>query len=290
MRHAIPVSVLIDPMAPLEGDLIAEVFWATSDGELAREVGRLPVQNGVALYDGAPLEDGLFWAIRIREANTGGVAFRSGPLRRLPGPSPGVSVPAGELSIARTRASWSLDGLEGVPERVTSQLATLAAPLQFHAAGLSADSDRNYVVTVIGRLEANFGDLPFSYRRPLHLVASVDPGRPRPPVLAEPAGMARIGGADMRPFAATLDSAIKEAVEAQLDASMSAMTFVRLVHIGAGFQATTVSVSALSIGPPHTGPDVTVTWWGGAITGELVAPPIGPVGDDADSASASSPG
>ncbi len=71
----------------------------------------------------------------------------------------------------------------------------------------------------------------------------------------------------MRPFAATLDSAIKEAVEAQLDASMSAMTFVRFVDIGAGFQATTISVSVLAVqSPDPSGPDVSVTWWGGAIT------------------------
>jgi hypothetical protein len=75
MRHTIPASVLIDPMAPLQGDLIAEVFWATADGEVAREVGRFPVQDGEAVYYGPPLEDDLRWAIRIREANTGRSPF-----------------------------------------------------------------------------------------------------------------------------------------------------------------------------------------------------------------------
>jgi hypothetical protein len=139
------------------------------------------------------------------------------------------------------------------------------------------------VITVIGRLEADFGELPFSYRRPLRLVASLDPGRAQPAVLAELAGTTTIRGADVRPFAATLDTAIREAVEAQLDASMSAMTFVRFADIGAGFHATTISVSALEVETPtDTGPDVTVTWWGGAITGELVSPPIGPVGPVAE--------
>ena len=191
------------------------------------------------------------------------------------------------MSIARTGAGWSLDGLEGVPERLTSHLATLPAPLQFHAVGLAAEQvavrDLHYVITVIGRLEVDPGEVPFSYRRPLRLVASVDPGRPRPPVLAEPAGRTRIRGADVRPFAATLDSAIKEAVEAQLDASMSAMTFFRFVDIGAGFQATTISVSVLAVqSPDPSGPDVSVIWWGGAITGELVSPTVDPVGPVAE--------
>jgi hypothetical protein len=69
------------------------------------------------------------------------------------------------------------------------------------------------------------------------------------------------------------------------------MTFYRLIDIGAGFQATTVSVSRFVIEPYPRNVDVRVTWWGGAITGELVATPIGPVGEDAESTpSASSPG
>jgi hypothetical protein len=52
-----------------------------------------------------------------------------------------------------------------------------------------------------------------------------------------------------------------------------------------------VSVSRFVIEPYPRNVDVRVTWWGGAITGELVATPIGPVGEDAESTpSASSPG
>jgi hypothetical protein len=92
----------------------------------------------------------------------------------------------------------------------------LAPPLQFHAAGLRAGSEGHYLVTVLGRLEADMGDRPFSYRRALR--------RPRPPMVAEPVGQAAIAGADVSPLTATLDTTIVEGAEAQLDASMSAMT------------------------------------------------------------------
>jgi hypothetical protein len=132
--------------------------------------------------------------------------LRSGPLRRLPGPESGLSVPTGQVSLARTRAGWSLSGLEGVPERLSSHLAMLAPPLQFHAAGLRAGSEGHYLVTVLGRLEADMGDRPFSYRRALR--------RPRPPMVAEPVGQAAIAGADVSPLTATLDTTIVEGAEA----------------------------------------------------------------------------
>jgi hypothetical protein len=128
------------------------------------------------------------------------------------------------VSLARTRAGWSLSGLEGVPERLSSHLAMLAPPLQFHAAGLRAGSEGHYLVMVLARLEADMGDRPFSYRRALRLTPSLDACRPRPPMVAEPVGQAAIAGADVSPLTATLDTTIVEGAEAQLDASMSAMT------------------------------------------------------------------
>jgi hypothetical protein len=86
MSHAIPVSASShDPSQPV-GDLIAELFWVTADGRIEKEVGRVPVQNGVAIVEDTSLPTGLSWAIRIQRSATPGAVFRSGPLRRLPGP------------------------------------------------------------------------------------------------------------------------------------------------------------------------------------------------------------
>jgi hypothetical protein len=58
---------------------VAEIFFATADGELADGLGRFRVQNGVVVYQGPSRPQGLFWALRIVELNSGGAVFRCGP-------------------------------------------------------------------------------------------------------------------------------------------------------------------------------------------------------------------
>jgi hypothetical protein len=86
LSHAIPVSAGNSPHTPPAGGQIAEIFWVTADGQIVDQLTRVPVQNGIALYQGPPRPQGLSWAIRITEELTGAAAFRSGPLLRLPGP------------------------------------------------------------------------------------------------------------------------------------------------------------------------------------------------------------
>jgi hypothetical protein len=72
MSHAIPVAATSsDPAQPV-GELLAELFWVSAAGVSAQELGQVPVQQGVALYDGPPLPHGRFWAIRIQRAATPG--------------------------------------------------------------------------------------------------------------------------------------------------------------------------------------------------------------------------
>ena len=80
LRHRIPVSVAVDPSTPPVGDLVAEVFFATADGQLIRGLGRFPVENGGAIYQGPSRPQDQRWAFRIVELASGRAAFRSGPM------------------------------------------------------------------------------------------------------------------------------------------------------------------------------------------------------------------
>ena len=269
MSHAIPVSISSASGIPPAGGLFVEIFWVAPDGQLAKELGGAPVQNGVATYQGPPLEPGLFWAMRIVETANGGPTFRSGPLKRLPGP-PSQVLPRGRVSIFHTRVGFGLNLPDGLPEIVTQHLQSLAWPLRFSRVDLSADADGRYVVTVRGRIAWL---LSFTYRRALRLVANRDPGRPAPPVLAQPEGPAQVSGANL--YRETLDRAIIDAVQAQLAASMSHLASAELERNGVGFQASSISVSAIEVRP--IGPEVaaSVTLNPGAITDQVVGPTPG---------------
>ena len=126
----------VAPSTPPVGDLIAEVFFATADGQLSRALGGFPVQDGGAIYEG-----------------------------------------------------------------------------------------------------------PSRYIRPLRLVGSLDPGRRRPYVIAEPAGSVTILGANHRPFAGLLNAAISNAVQEQLNAAVAHLTHLEFERPGADFEPTTISVT-----------------------------------------------
>jgi hypothetical protein len=124
--------------------------------------------------------------------------------------------------------------------------------------------------------------MPFVYQRALRLSGSLEPGRPRPPVVAQLVGSATIRGALIPPFGAVLDRLIREAVERQLEAVVLLMATIMLGLAGVGFPATTVSVSELTLSrsdaPPRA--HVTMTLSGGAVTG-IVLPPVSDAADPA---------
>jgi hypothetical protein len=271
LSHAIPVSISNPPGISPAGDLFAEIFWVAADGQLAKELGGVPVQNGVATYQGPPLEPGLRWAIRIVQTATGGPVFRSGPLGVLPGP-PSQVIPRGRVSIFHTRVGFGLELADGLPEVVTEHLQSLPWPLRFEKAELGADADGHYVVIVRGRLGLFFH---FTYRRALRLVANRDPGRPTPPVLAQPEDTAQSTGVAGF-YRDTLDRAIIDAVQAQLAAALSRLASLELERNGVGFQSASVSVSAIEVRPIGTEVATSVTLNPGAITDQILAP-TGPI-------------
>jgi hypothetical protein len=285
VRHRIPLSVAVAPATPAVGDLIAEVFFATADGQLIRALGRFPVRDGGAIYEGPSRPQDQRWAFRIVELASGRAVFRSGPMQRLPGRPPGP----GAVKILRSGANFGLNLPDGGPEIVTQQLQSLPAPLQFAGVDLGSDNQGQYVITLRGRLEVQDRLIPFTYIRPLRLVGSLDPGRHRPYVIAELAGSVTILGANVRPFAATLDAAISNAVQEQLNWAVAHLTRLEFLRLGADFEATTISVTAFKVFPPtgQPGGEVTalVTFWGGTVLG-VRAPDPGPVAADQGAAPA----
>lgn len=285
VRHRIPLSVAVAPSTPAVGDLVAEVFFADTAGRLGRALGRFPVRDGGAIYEGPSRPQDQRWAFRIVELASGRAVFRSGPVQRLPGRPPGP----GAVKILRSGANFGLNLPDGGPEIVTEQLQSLPPPLQFRTVELGSDNQGQYVITLRGALEAQDHLTPFTYIRPLRLVGSLDPGRLKPYVIAELAGSVRILGANVRPFAAVLDAAISNAVQEQLNGAVAHLTRLEFQRLGADFEATTISVTAFKVFPPtgQPGGEVTalVTFWGGTVLG-VRAPDPGPVAADQGAAPA----
>ncbi len=219
MPHAIPVFATSRQGVSI-GDLTLEISWVRPDGTLAKDVETTPVQNGVAVYHGPPLEPGVLFAIRIR-SSVGGVVFRSGPLRKLPGP-PSVAVINGAIRLYLTGFSFSLTnfGSDGVPEILVQNLQNLPAPLQFSGVRLGSDGEGHYSVTLFGRVRVLFFAMSFAYTRLFQLVPSLDPGRPTPVVVAQPFGSPSMSGVAVAPYRGVLDGLMKNAVEQQLNTAL----------------------------------------------------------------------
>jgi hypothetical protein len=179
--------------------------------------------------------------------------------------------------VGRVSTTLTTHGGDGLPELVAEHLQNLPAPLQFAGVDLAADPDGNYVVTVRGRMRLLVLRPPFAYRRALRLAGSLDPGRPVRSVLATPVGTAAVQGAYVRPYAATLDRLIKEAVERQLAAAAKWMATLLLELDDASFGVQTMSVSELVVRPsgPSSAALASMTLGAGAITGVVLPPAPG---------------
>jgi hypothetical protein len=270
--HAIPVSVESQPFLPPPGDLIAEVFSVAATGAIVDHLDRTPVVDGVAVYRGPPLPaPGIFWAIRILDGS-GAPLFRSGLMQRLPGPASRLR-PRGTVSVFRDAGRTPLDHGDGLPYILEARLQDLPPPLEFAGVGIGSDREGRYLVTVQGWRSVGFRLLPFTYRRALRPESALDPGRPRPAVVARPEGAPLARGADVTDLAGALDASIAAAAEAQL--TEVAFHGTRLGDTP--FTATTVCVTSVDIDPPMPPSPwgsiyATVTFSAGAITGGLVSP------------------
>jgi hypothetical protein len=217
-------------------------------------------------------------AVRIRRDGTPGALFRSGPLPQLPGsPSPEVN---GGIAFLVTPISFSLTtrGSDGMPEILEQELQDLPAPLEFRRVHLTSDQAGHYVVTLHGRLRfgRSFGlqllAPSFSYRRAFALVGSLEPGRPLPPILAQPVRPPAIRSPVVVPYAAVLDRLMRAAVERQLDAALRWIAWIQTQTEVTGFAPQTISASDVQLSTnPGSGTDASLRLSWGAVTG-MAAP------------------
>jgi hypothetical protein len=236
MTQAIPVFAFSRLSPPVTlGELSAEISWVKPDGSLAKVAEVVAVQNGVATYHGPPLPLGLQFAIRIT-SSAHGIVFRSGPLRRLPGPPSQVVATNGAIMLYVTSFGFSLSnfGSDGVPEVLVQNLQNLPPPLEYSGLQLGVDWQGHYSVTVNGHLRVAFLRMSFSYTRLFQLLPSVDPGRPTPVVLAQPSGSPRMSGLAIAPYQGVLDALMKHAVEQQLNVALLGLANLDLSLSGLG--------------------------------------------------------
>ena len=237
------------------------------------------MRDGGAIYEGPSRPQDQRWAFRIVELASGRAVFRSGPVQRLPGRPPGP----GAVKILRSGANFGLNLPDGGPEIVTEQLQSLPPPLQFRTVELGSDDQGQYVITLRGALEAQDHLTPVHLHPPAATGGLARSRSAQAHVIAEPAGSVTILGANVRPFADALNAAISNAVQEQLNASVRHLTGLELERLGAGFKASTISVTAFKVFPPTGLPggevSATVTFWGGTVLG-VQAPDPGPVGAD----------
>lgn len=172
-------------------DLIAEVFWVTTDGSVARDLGLAPVVGGVATMDLPPRPQHLRWAVRLRDPASAGAVYRSGPLARLPGRGRGP-LSGGTIRVHRGVGILGLDSGDGAEGVLREQLrTTMPRPADFVGVELGSDQEGRYVLTLHGRVRVAGLTLSFAYRRALRMAGALDPGRPARTVVAWPEGPAR---------------------------------------------------------------------------------------------------
>jgi hypothetical protein len=256
--------------------LVADIFAVTLFGQVVQGLQQIPVQDGVAVYTGPALPADRFYAIRLRQVSAPGAIFRSGPLRRLPGP-PSPEGPTRAISVVTGGGGFSLTQphSEGVPERLVEVLRNLPAPLEFVGVRLTADPDGHYVVALRGRVRVGVVRLPFTYERAWRLVGNTDPVRPERPVLAQPVGPPSISAPYVLPYAAMLQHWMREAVEQQLAAAVGVIAIFTLDAVGFPFDLQTVSVSRLEVFGSGNFTMAGVSLGAGAITRLLLPPTPG---------------
>jgi hypothetical protein len=262
--------------APL--DLIAEVFWVTTDGSVAQDLGVAPVVGGVATMDLPPRPQHLRWAVRLRDPASAGAVYRSGPLARLPARGRGP-LSGGTIRVHRGGGVFGLDSGDGAEALLRERLrATMPPPAVYERVELGSDQEGRYVLTLHGRIRVAGLTLAFAYRRALRIAGALDPGRPARAVVAWPEGPARLPGPSLAALRLKLDLAMSAAVEDQLSASALHICRLSVLVDGAGFSPSSASVERLEVFPPDTAPgvDARITVCAGTLV-DLLTPPEHPI-------------
>jgi hypothetical protein len=270
LAFRVPIAVVGAPDQPPPSGQFAEFFWIDPQGEIAKELGSAPVENGVAVYDGDPLPEPLSWAVVVRDPGELPL-FRSGPLERLPGPAGSI---AGATAIAVFRnvtgANFGLHSLEGAPQLVTERLQQLPSSVRVEDVRLTVPDADHEVVLVRGRIRRFLVFAEFNYRLALTIRPATAPGRHAQDILiVEAAGPGSASGASLGSIRPQLDLAIVEGVKDALEFGVKFVASTQAQVGGATFPAALVSVTRLELVPHFSQPSVSVFAHAGAVTGDV---------------------
>jgi hypothetical protein len=255
MPSAVPIRVVDEYGMPVPG-MVAVFYWLEPSGRIAKVVEYVPIQNGVARYNGGPVPEGAFFGVTVHEGS-GLPVFRSGRLNKLPGPPSEVAANS-KINVLRSSvaAHFGLNSPDGSPELIRQSLSRLPSRLRIEEVRLDADNEGHEVVNVQGWVRRFFRSAPFNYSLALKLRIASEPGHPEDVILIEPA----------RPGIST--GAILGEVAIRHIASLQ-----HLIR-GTDFPATLVSLTSLTVVASHWDPSISMLVHGGTISGiteELIA-------------------
>jgi hypothetical protein len=266
MSLAVPIRVVGEDGATVPGT-IAVFYWLDQTGEIAKTVEHSPIENGLAQYSGAPPPTGAFFGISIHEGSSLPI-FRSGRLRRLPGP-PSDIVATSRINVFRSArgASTGLNSADAAPELVSRRLAQLPPPLHVENVRLAVDNAGHEVVTVKGRVRRFLLSWPFVYTLALRLRPATQPGHPEDVIIVEPAGSGSGTLAFLGSLTASIDRAIVEGVKQALETGIRHIAVLQQHPHDLDFPADFVSLTSLKLEPHVSHPSILMHLHSGAISG-----------------------
>ena len=269
LTQQVPIAIIGPAGSPPPTGQQATFFFVDGAGNIGKVFNSVPVQNGVALFQGEPLPHGAFWAITV--ADPGQLPFfRSGKLDRLPGP-PSITVLDTRIAAFRATHAGSVrldadDGGEGVLRARILELSQEGFQLLNVNAG--ADPAGHYVVTVEGiALVSGFIPEQFTYQLALSLSPASGPADTRV-VVAEPAGPADVN-VNLGAKGAELQAAVVDGVQKALAAAFGLIAEIEVYQAGGGFSPNLISVTSVAIEPFAFAPNIVATVHGGAVLGGL---------------------
>lgn len=265
MPSAVPIRV-VDEYGMTVPGMVAVFYWLEPSGRIAKVVEYVPIQNGVALYNGDPLPQGAFFGVTVHEGS-GLPVFRSGRLTKLPGP-PSEVVATSRINVFRSSigANFGLNSPDGSPELIRQRLSRLPSRLRVEEVRLNADNEGHEVVNVQGWVR-RLWSAPFNYSLALKLRIASEPGHPEDVILIEPARPGVTTGANLGALRLLLDRAIVDGVKRALEVAIRHIASLQHLIRGTGFPATLVSLTSLTVVPSHWDPSISMLVHGGTISG-----------------------
>ena len=273
MPSAVPIRVVDEYGTSVLG-MVAVFYWLEPSGRIAKVVEYVPIQNGVALYNGGPIPEGASFGITVHKGS-GLPVFRSGRLTKLPGAASEI-LATSKINVFRSSvaANFGLNSTDGSPELIRQSLSKLPSRLRIEEVRVDADNEGHEVVNLQGWVRRFFWSAPFNYSLALKLRIASEPGHPEDVILIEPARPGVTTGANLGDLRVLLDRAIVDGVKRALEVAIRHIASLQHLIRGTDFPATLVSVTSLTVVPSHWDPSISMLVHGGTISGiaeELIA-------------------